>query len=123
MSRLYLQVGKVALTLLLVALAGVGLFLVWRHYERDPWTRDGKVSADIVQVAADVSGLVTRVTVHDNQPVTPGQTLFVVDDERYRAQLAQARLDLWAALGLLVLLRDQKGGAQHEAFFCVVARC
>lgn len=97
MSRLYVQIGKVALTLLLVALAVVGLILVWRHYERDPWTRDGKIEADIVQVAPDVSGLVTRVLVHDNQPVVPGDTLFVVDDERYRAQLAKADADVASA--------------------------
>ena len=97
MSRLFVQIGKVALTLLFVALAIVALVLVWRHYEHDPWTRDGKVQADIVQVAPDVSGLITRVLVHDNQPVTAGQILFVVDDTRYTAQFAQAEANVASA--------------------------
>ncbi len=90
MTHLVTQIGKVVLTLLFVAGAIVALVLVWRHYERDPWTRDGKIQADIVQIAPDVSGLVTDVLVSDNRPVIPGQTLFVVDKERYTAQLVQA---------------------------------
>ena len=97
MSRLVFQVGQVLLTLLFVGLAILALVLVWRHYEHDPWTRDGKVQADIVQVAPDVTGLVTRILVHDNQPVVPGQTLFVVDNERYTAQLAQAEANIASA--------------------------
>lgn len=90
MSRLLVNTGRVLLTLLFVAAAVVALVLVWKHYEEDPWTRDGKVQADVVQVAADVSGLITEIAVHDNQAVRRDQTLFVVDRERYAAQLAQA---------------------------------
>ena len=38
-----------------------------------PWTRDGRVRADVVAVAPDVSGLVTDVLVHDNQEVKQGR--------------------------------------------------
>ncbi len=47
-----------------------------------PWTRDGHVRADVVQVAPDVGGLIVSVHVVDNQPVTRGQTLFVIDPAR-----------------------------------------
>jgi RND family efflux transporter MFP subunit len=90
MNRLVLSIGRVALTLLFVAGAVIALILLWRHYEEEPWTRDGRLSADVVQVAPDVSGLVTRILVHDNQPVQAGQILFLVDQERYQAQAAQA---------------------------------
>lgn len=89
MTRLLPTVGRVLLTLLFVAGAIVALVIVWRHYEDDPWTRDGAVQADIVQVSADVAGLVTQIRVHDNQLVHAGDVLFTVDQERYAAQLAQ----------------------------------
>jgi multidrug resistance efflux pump len=36
----------------------------------------------VVQVSADVAGLVTQIHVHDNQPVRAGDLLFTVDQER-----------------------------------------
>jgi multidrug resistance efflux pump len=90
MTRLLPTFGRVALTLVLLLGAILALVVVWRHYEIDPWTRDGSVQADVVQVSADVSGLVTQIHVHDNQPVHAGDVLFTVDRERYSAQLAQA---------------------------------
>ncbi|WP_206239883.1 biotin/lipoyl-binding protein [Novosphingobium terrae] len=90
MTRLLPTFGRVLLTLLLLAGAVLALVIVWRHYEDDPWTRDGSLQADVVQVSADVAGLVTQIHVHDNQPVRAGDLLFTVDQERYAAQLAQA---------------------------------
>jgi multidrug resistance efflux pump len=84
------SVGRVLMTLLFVAGAIVGLTMLWRHYEVDPWTRDGKLRADSVHVSADVSGLVTRILIHDNQFVRAGSVLFIVDKDRYAAQLEQA---------------------------------
>ncbi|AXJ94905.1 MULTISPECIES: HlyD family secretion protein [unclassified Sphingomonas] len=81
---------RVAVTLVVVALAGFAGQRLWAHYEEDPWTRDGRVRADVVQVAPDVSGLVTTVLVHDNQQVTAGTPLFEVDRPRYRLAVAQA---------------------------------
>ena len=90
MTRLMPALGRVALTLLLLAGAGVALFVVWGHYENDPWTRDGSVEADVVQVSADVSGLVSQIRVHDNQFVHVGDVLFTIDEDRYEAQFEQA---------------------------------
>lgn len=90
MTRLLFPLARVGFTAFFVAGAVVAMVLLWRHFEQDPWTRDGRLRADSVQVAADVSGLVTRVLVHDNQFVHAGDALFVVDRERYAAQLAQS---------------------------------
>ena len=38
---------------------------MWNHYERSPWTRDGRVRADVVRVTPDISGLVTSVAVRE----------------------------------------------------------
>ncbi|MBU6268981.1 MAG: HlyD family secretion protein [Sphingomonadales bacterium] len=64
---------------------------LWARYESDPWTRDGRVRADIVQVAPDVAGLVGRVFVANDQPVRRGQPLFQIDRDRYALALRQAQ--------------------------------
>ncbi|WP_246163362.1 HlyD family secretion protein [Oryzomonas sagensis] len=61
-----------------------------------PWTRDGRVRADVVRVAADVSGIVVHVAVKDNQLVHKGDLLFTVDRERYRLAWERANAVLAA---------------------------
>src|SRR3546814_2145591 len=55
-----------------------------------PQTRDGKIRADVVPLAADVSGRVEEVHVRDNQVVRKGELLFTIDRVRLRNALAQA---------------------------------
>jgi RND family efflux transporter MFP subunit len=82
--------GRVALTVLaVVAAVAVGREL-WVYYMESPWTRDGRVRADVVQVAPDVSGFVTEVLVKDNQKVRRGDVLFRIDRERFALALQQA---------------------------------
>lgn len=81
---------KIALTLamaLLVLILGVRL---WNYYMNGPWTRDGRVRADVVVISPDVSGLITDVFVGDNQSVMAGDVLFKVDPVRFEHALAQA---------------------------------
>jgi RND family efflux transporter MFP subunit len=70
---------------------------LWNRYMNSPWTRDGKVRADVINVAADVSGIVVRVAVKDNQLVHKGDLLFTVDRERYQLALSQAKARLAAS--------------------------
>jgi RND family efflux transporter MFP subunit len=74
--------------LLLVAL-WIGK-MAWNQYMQSPWTRDGRIRADIINVSADVSGNVIEVPVRDNQLVHKGDVLFTIDRERYAEALAQA---------------------------------
>jgi multidrug resistance efflux pump len=69
---------------------------LWTHYLYAPWTRDGRVRADVVRVAPDVSGLVTTVAVRDNQFVHKGDLLFLIDQQRYRNAMEQAQANLTA---------------------------
>jgi RND family efflux transporter MFP subunit len=55
-----------------------------------PWTRDGRVRADIVQIAPDVSGFVTDVLVRDNQTVHRGDVIFRIDRARFALAVQQA---------------------------------
>ncbi|AIS19643.1 membrane protein [Pseudomonas rhizosphaerae] len=78
-------------TLLVLALA---IFIgrqLWVHYMQTPWTRDGRVRADIINVAADVSGYVTAVPVRDNQRVRKGDVLLQIDPAHYRLAVKQAQ--------------------------------
>ncbi len=50
-------------TLLVLAGAVVIGRQLWLHYMTTPWTRDGRVRADIINVAADVPGYVVDVPV------------------------------------------------------------
>ncbi len=87
--------GRVTVTLIAVGIAAVIGWQLWIYYLEAPWTRDGRVRADVVQVAADVSGLVSEVLVHDNQAVKKGQVLFRIDPVRFQIALrdAQASVD------------------------------
>ena len=78
-------------TLLVLALAIVIGRQLWVHYMETPWTRDGRVRADVINVAADVAGYVTAVPVRDNQQVHKGDVLLQVDPEHYQLAVKQAR--------------------------------
>jgi RND family efflux transporter MFP subunit len=89
-------VGRVLVTLTVVILAIVGARWLWIHYNVEPWTRDGRVRADIVQVSPDVNALVTEVRVKDNQSVEKGDVLFVLDRPRFELALRQAEASVAA---------------------------
>ena len=94
MKKPLLTLGRVVLTLLIVTLATV---LVWQmvlYYMFAPWTRDGHIRADVIQVAPDVSGLIQQVEVRDNQPIKRGDVLFTIDQDRFRLALRQAQATL-----------------------------
>jgi RND family efflux transporter MFP subunit len=81
-------------TLLVILVILAGIYALWLRYQIEPVTRDGKVRADMVPVAADVSGLVTDVRVVDNQTVKKGDVLFIIDRPRYQLALEQASATL-----------------------------
>ena len=91
MKKPLLTLGRVVLTLLVVSLATV---LVWQmvlYYMFAPWTRDGHIRADVIQIAPDVSGLIQQVSVRDNQVVKRGDVLFSIDQDRFHLALRQAQ--------------------------------
>jgi multidrug resistance efflux pump len=95
MGRFGWILGRLVVTLIAVGIAAVIGWQLWIYYLDAPWTRDGRVRADVVQVAADVSGLVSEVMVHDNEAVKAGQVLFRIDPARFTIALrdAQANAD------------------------------
>ncbi len=79
---------------------------LWVNYMESPWTRDGRVRADVVRVAPDVTGLVLDVPVRDNQTVSKGDLLLQIDPARYQLAVKQARA-LLAARQATLAMREQ----------------
>lgn len=107
MNELYTRLLRIAITLSLVFLAAFLGRMLWMHYMDSPWTRDGRVRADVVNIAPDVSGLVTEVLVRDNQYVHSGDLLFRIDDIHYRHALAQAQALVEQRKHMLKMKRGQ----------------
>lgn len=107
MKHLLAVIGRWSATLGVCALATIAALSIWNRYEMRPWTRDGRVRADVVRVASDMGGLVTQVLVHDNQRVSTGQLLLVLDQPRFAAALEKADAAVSSARATLALARRE----------------
>jgi len=88
---------RVLVTVIAVVIAAVAGWYLWRTYQESPWTRDGRVRANVVTVAPDVAGAVIDLKVKDNQEVKIGDVLFIIDPARYQLALQQAEAALAGA--------------------------
>src|ERR1700688_2300295 len=105
-------------TLVLVAIAGLMAWQLWIYYMQDPWTRDGRVRADTVELAPDVSGPVVQVFVHDNEGVHAGEPLFQIDPARFTLAIQQAQA---AVIKTRAAMQDAQRTAQRYASLSVNA--
>ncbi len=92
---------RVATTACIVLVAVLGGLWMWNRYQLEPWTRDGRVRADVVQISPDVNALVVEVHVIDNQYVNAGDVLLVLDRSRYQLALEQANAAIAATQAAL----------------------
>ncbi|WP_449415487.1 efflux RND transporter periplasmic adaptor subunit [Ochrobactrum teleogrylli] len=88
--------GRYALALCIVAISAFIALKAWNYYERTPWTRDGRVGVDVVQIAPEVSGTVSAVPVIDNQYVRRGDILYEINPERLRLAVSLAEAEVEA---------------------------
>ena len=78
-----------------VVLIALGIVAVkYRHYLANPWTRDGQVRAQVVQINPRVSGPIIHLPVTDNQFVHAGDLLFEIDPRTFEAEVDQAKAQL-----------------------------
>ncbi|MGD9354403.1 MAG: HlyD family secretion protein, partial [Desulfobacterales bacterium] len=63
-------------------------------YATNPWTRDGQVRAQVIQITPRVSGPIVKLPILDNQMVKAGDLLFEIDPRTFEASLEQARAQL-----------------------------
>jgi multidrug resistance efflux pump len=111
-SRWPMRAARLLVTFAMLAAATWAGLRLWDHYELEPWTRDGRVRANVVQIASDVSGLVTAVPIQDNQPVAAGALLFEVDRARYTLARRQAESALGATK--VALTQAQRENARNN---------
>jgi RND family efflux transporter MFP subunit len=81
---------RLFVTLAVLAIASAVAWQLWGYYMEAPWTQDGRVRADVVALAPDVSGPVVQVFVHDNDVVQAGEPLFQIDPARFTLALTLA---------------------------------
>ncbi|SAL75624.1 antibiotic resistance protein [Caballeronia arvi] len=93
------------LTIAIFAAALVIGRALWVHYMDEPWTRDGRVRADVVNVAPDVSGAVVQLPVRDNQLVKKGDLLMEIDPSHYQIAVEQAQANVAARAAELRMRR------------------
>ncbi len=87
-----IALGVVALTL---AIVGIRKFLFAQHHVE---TDNAQVDGHITPVAPKVQAFVAEVRVEENQHVSAGDTLVVLDDRDLKVRLDQAEADLAAAV-------------------------
>jgi len=89
-----LAITKFSLTGAVVLLAA--LVVLWKYwdYVTNPWTRDGQVRANVIQVAPRFSGPIVKLPIEDNQFVKAGDLLFEIDPRTYQAAFDQASANL-----------------------------
>jgi multidrug resistance efflux pump len=85
------HIARFLVTIVMVAIALILGDALWRAYMLAPWTRDGRVQVQVVDIAPEVGGTVVAVPVADNQFVHRGDVLFVIDPVRFRLAIAQAQ--------------------------------
>src|SRR3954465_1969121 len=103
--------GTPAVILLLAVVTLVTLTTNWNVWEGqriEQATNDAYVRRDLTPLSTKVAGLVRTVKVSDYQQVRKGDELVLLEDEDYRAQVAQAAAAVEAAKAALVNNRRQR---------------
>ncbi|MEN8807974.1 MAG: HlyD family secretion protein [Desulfobacterales bacterium] len=85
---------KYLLTGAIVAVAVILVLFKYWDYVVNPWTRDGQVRAEVIQLTSRVSGPIVALPIRDNQFVKAGDLLFEIDPRTFQASLDQARAQL-----------------------------
>ena len=98
-----------------IVLAALGMIAYkYLDYIEYPWTRDGLVRAQVVQIAPRVSGPLVRVPIRNNQLVKKGDLLFEIDPSTFQATVNLARAQLDNMRDIVQSLVDQVDGMKRQ---------
>jgi membrane fusion protein, multidrug efflux system len=86
-------IGRALGALIVIAAIVLSTF-VTRLYYVYPRTDDAYVRANVVGIAAHVSGPIVKMPIVDNQHVREGQLLFIVDPRLYKSAVERAEANL-----------------------------
>jgi membrane fusion protein, multidrug efflux system len=90
----FVKSNKKAIAFALALIALLGGFAYYHYAGLTRSTENAYINADVVNVAAQVSGSVTAVYIKDNQHVRKGDALFDIDPEPFAIALSRAQADL-----------------------------
>jgi membrane fusion protein, multidrug efflux system len=90
----FIKTNKMTIAIALALIALLAGFAFMHYYGLTRSTENAYINADVVNVAAQVSGRVTAVYVQDNQHVRKGAPLFDIDPEPFAIALTRAQADL-----------------------------
>jgi len=97
--------GRTALMIIgPLALIGGGLWY-WFGHPGEIGTDNANVKQDIVSVAAEITGQVTSVRVHENQHVHAGDILFTINPANFQASVEQADAQVATAQARITALQ------------------
>ena len=119
MSRLSQRVRALlrqkALLAFIAILLIYGAYVYWRSLQDYVSTDDAYVGAHVVSIAAQVSGPVAQVLVHNNRPVHAHQRLFEIDPHPYQIAVLAARASVQQRQALLANAEAISGRTQRMA--------
>src|SRR5215472_16158282 len=98
-----------------IGLAALGM-IAYKYFDyiKYPWTRDGLVRAQVVQIATRVTGPLVRVPVQNNLLVKKGDLLFEIDPSTFQATVNLARAQLDNVHDVVQSLADQVAGLKSN---------
>jgi multidrug resistance efflux pump len=100
--------------MIVVLIAALVAGIKYWDYITNPWTRDGQVRAQVIQITPRVSGPLVKLPVVDNQFVKAGDLLFEIDFRTFEADLDQARAELDNTRDQIEALAQQVEAAQAD---------
>ena len=92
--KFFKKLGLGIVNIVLIAAVLWYAYQTFEEYISNPWTRNGQLRGQVIQVAPRVSGPVISVAVIDNQFVSEGDLLFEIDPEQFTIAIAQAEANL-----------------------------
>jgi multidrug resistance efflux pump len=105
---------KYLTTAIIVLIAVLVVVIKYRDYITNPWTRDGQVRAQVVQITPRVSAPIVKLPLEDNQLVKAGDLLFEIDPRTFEATLEQKRAQLDNTRDDIEALQKQVEAAQAD---------
>ena len=99
--------GKKWLLLVILVLAVLVAFVIWKHLSGRESTDDAQIDGHINPVACRVGGTVLAVHVDDNQEVKAGTLLVKIDPKDFEIALERAKAELAAAEAAAAAARTQ----------------
>ena len=93
-----IKIIKILVTLSILGAAGYFGYNKYNAYIDNPWTRDGQVRTQVIQVTPRVNGMVIKIHVVDNQKVKTGDLLFEIDPSQYQVKVDQLKARLQRTL-------------------------